>query len=391
MSTTVETRTRLSSSLIRPNEDFIPLGPVGSQPAAVPLPENLIPHGNTLNSDGEAPSKTYTRLEQVAVTVQLAGVNFTNSASNGLIIIGLPVISQATNLPPSLAFWPSSVTSLATASALLLAGAVADVTSPRVVGLLGCLLTGAFMLAAGAVQTGEQMVAMRALQGLGQACHFAASIALITAAVPAGRGRNIAFATWGLSQPLGFSFGLVLGGVLVETIGWRSGWFLYGGLTMVLFGLGLWVLPRGVSGVAKGDMTKQLKSKVDWVGAGLASAAMTLASYLLAYVFLSLGILSYFLTDLYRILSTDIYRIKNGDSIAFLCLSVASFAGFLAWMHYQVKWDRPALIPNSLWKNSTFSSMCATITMSFAVITCLELFASLLYVSISRHPSLHLS
>jgi hypothetical protein len=83
------------------------------------------------------------------------------------------------------------------------------------------------------------------------------------------------------------------------------------------------------------------------------------------------------------ILSTDIYRIKQGDTIAFLCLSVVCAAGFILWMHYQVKWDRPALIPNSLWKNLTFSSMCATITLSFAVITCLELFASLLYV----HPT----
>jgi hypothetical protein len=51
---------------------------------------------------------------------------------------------------------------------------------------------------------------------------------------------------------------------------------------MVLFVLGLWALPRGFSGVAKGDMWKQLKTKVDWLGAGLASAAMTFASYLCA-------------------------------------------------------------------------------------------------------------
>lgn len=47
-------------------------------------------------------------------------------------------------------------------------------------------------------------------------------------------------------------------------------------------------------------------------------------------------------------------------------------------MHYQVKRDRPAMVPNALWKNLTFSSICVTLTLSFAVITCLELFSSLL-------------
>lgn len=283
MATIVETTSRLSSSLRHSREEIIPLGPVGSQPGGVAVPKDVIPPAAShATSDEPFVTRSHSKLQQFAVVFQLSGVNFTTSATGGLVVIGLPSITKAINLPPELAFWPSSVTSLATASSLLLAGAVADVTSPRVVGLLGCLLTGAFMIACGAVQTGEQMVAMRALQGLGLACHFAASIALITAAVPAGRGRNIAFATWGLSQPLGFSFGLVLGGLLVETIGWRAGWFLYGGLTMVLFVLGLWALPRGFSGVAKGDMWKQLKTKVDWLGAGLASAAMTFASYLCA-------------------------------------------------------------------------------------------------------------
>jgi MFS family permease len=284
MSTIVETTSRLSTSLRHTDEDIIPLGPLSSQPGSVALPKDLAAQASLTGDDGPQPAKAYTRLRQCAVVTQLAGVNFTTSASQGLVVIGLPAITKAINLPADLAFWPASVTSLATASTLLLAGAIADVTSPRMIGLLGCLLTGVFMLACGAVQTGEQMVVMRALQGLGSACHFAASISLITAAVPSGRGRNIAFATWGLSQPLGFSFGLVLGGVLVETLGWRAGFFLYGGLTMVLLGIGVWALPTGVSGVLRGEMGRQLKTKVDWIGAGLASAAMTFASYLCAYV-----------------------------------------------------------------------------------------------------------
>lgn len=285
MSTTVTTETGVSSASNRYDDvDLVPIATAGSKSEGLPRVSGAVAADADATSDEAASpaAASGSKLRQAAVIVQLAGINFTASATNGLVIIGLPAITKAIDLPASLAFWPSSVTSLATASALLLAGAVADATSPRIVGLLGCLLTGVFMVAAGAAQTGEQLVAMRALQGVGQALHYAASISLITAAVPSGKARNIAFATWGLSQPLGFSCGLVLGGVMVESIGWRGGWYLYGGLTVVLFALGVWALPTGVSGVSRDQMWSQLKTKVDWIGAALSCAAMTFASYFCA-------------------------------------------------------------------------------------------------------------
>ena len=61
-----------------------------------------------------------------------------------------------------------------------------------------------------------------------------------------------------------------------------------------------------------------------------------------------------------------------------LCLCAIALPSFVAWVHRQMRLGKPALIPNSLWMNATFSSICATIALSFAVINSLELFASLL-------------
>lgn len=77
-------------------------------------------------------------------------------------------------------------------------------------------------------------------------------------------------------------------------------------------------------------------------------------------------------------MSADPSRIKTAEAIVILCLAVAALPSFVAWSHYQVKGGRPALIPNSLWRNASFSSICATIALSNAVINSMELFAALL-------------
>jgi MFS family permease len=230
----------------------------------------------------EPPRDTASRLRKIAVTFQLSGVNFACSATNGLIIVGLPQMTADLHLPASLAFWPSSVQGLATASTLLLAGALADVLGARSVDLVGCILSGALMLACGFVRRGEELVALRALQGVALALHLASSVALVSKTLPRGKGRNLAFACLGLSQPLGFSCGLVLGGVLVETIGWRSGWYLYGGINLVLSAVGFWSLPKSEPLGTLRDILRRVATKIDWLGTLLASTFMALLSYFLA-------------------------------------------------------------------------------------------------------------
>lgn len=81
-----------------------------------------------------------------------------------------------------------------------------------------------------------------------------------------------------------------------------------------------------------------------------------------------------------RMLSSDTNNIRQAVNIALLVLSAATVPAFVWWMDYQVKRSRPALIPNSLWRNVTFTSACVTILFTSAVSNSMELFSSLLYV-----------
>jgi MFS family permease len=222
------------------------------------------------------------RSQRTIATFQLCGVNLAWSISNGLIIISLPRLTTDLDLSESLAFWPASVQGLTTGSTLLLSGSVADVLGPRTVNLTGCIINGIIMISVGFVGNGRQLVLLRALQGITIAMHLASSVALVSTTQPRGQGRNVSFACLGLSQLLGFILGLIIGGVMLDGIGWRLGWYITGGLTLLLFAVGMWALPKSALPGSYQNALCALRHKVDWAGTLLASAFMALLSYFLS-------------------------------------------------------------------------------------------------------------
>jgi MFS family permease len=222
------------------------------------------------------------KLRSTIIVFQMCGNTMLSSIINGLVTVGLPTITKDLHLPSSLSFWPVSVSGLSTASTLLLAGSLADVVGPRWVDLVGTFASGALMLGMGFAKEGTQLVAMRAIQGVGLALHLASAVGIATQVFPQGKGRNMAFACLGMAQPVGFCLGLVLGGVFVDTVGWRVGWYIAGGAALFLSFVGLWALPGSPHPRKLENILHDLKYKIDWVGALLASTFMALLCYLLA-------------------------------------------------------------------------------------------------------------
>lgn len=213
-----------------------------------------------------------------------SAVGFFASFSNGVITVGLPVIARSISLERSLYLWPSSVYGLTSGAALLIAGSIADIVGARNVELTGITFLGAFTLVCGFSQTGAQLVAFRALQGVALAMHLPASVAIITGAVPAGRPRNLGFACLGFSQPLGFAVGLVLSGVMIEKVGWRSGFYLAGSCTLATAVAALWTLPKLKPQNNEGIMAmwKKVVKEIDWVGGFISSGGLAILAYVLA-------------------------------------------------------------------------------------------------------------
>lgn len=139
-----------------------------------------------------------------------------------MLTVALPTIAADLGLPSNLQLWPASVYALAMCCSLLLFGAIADIVGNRPVFLVGNMLYTAWTLAVSVSETGNQLIAFRALQGVAMAFCMPTSASTITTTIPSGKLRNMAFATFGGGSPFGFAVGLVLGGVFVDYANWRT-------------------------------------------------------------------------------------------------------------------------------------------------------------------------
>ncbi|HYZ23443.1 MAG TPA: MFS transporter [Rhodopila sp.] len=140
--------------------------------------------------------------------------------------------------------WVVDGYALAFASLLLSAGALSDRVGARLVFLLGlALFTGASVLCGMAPDAG-MLIAARVLQGAGAAALVPASLALLDKAC----GDDPALRAWGVGMwtaagSVGLAAGPLLGGIIVDLLGWR-GIFL---INLPIGGVGLWLAERGLS------------------------------------------------------------------------------------------------------------------------------------------------
>ena len=57
-------------------------------------------------------------------------------------------------------------------------------------------------------------------------------------------------------------------------------------------------------------------------------------------------------------------------------------------MHYQQRWHRPALIPNTLWQNKTFTCICINVFLIWGVFTSVEQFVNFYFQNIKRDSTI---
>lgn len=167
---------------------------------------------------------------------------------DGVLNVALPTLARDLALPPSVLPWVVNAYVLTFGGLLLVGGRLADRFGHRCVLLAG---VGCFALASvlGAVAVGPATLIMaRVGQGLAAALLAPAAMSLLvhTFTDPAERAR--ALGLWGGVTGAGAVAGLLVGGVVTETVGWR--WLFIGNAVLALL-VGLSVRAVAPAGVPR--------------------------------------------------------------------------------------------------------------------------------------------
>jgi MFS family permease len=163
---------------------------------------------------------------KAAALALLASAMLIVSLDQYIVVVALPEIGRELDYSPQSLQLVISAYAVASAGFLLLGGRAADLLGPRRVFVSGLALYAGASLAGGLAPAPEILLAARAVQGLGGALVFPATLALVNTTFAEGRERNRALAVWGGAGAAGLVIGVLLGGVLTHALGWEAVFFV---------------------------------------------------------------------------------------------------------------------------------------------------------------------
>ncbi|WP_032762034.1 MFS transporter [Streptomyces sp. CNS654] len=152
----------------------------------------------------------------------LCAAQFMVALDFSVLNVALPVLGKDLGLSSAGLQWAVTAFALPSGGFLLLFGRIADLYGRRRLFLAGLTLFGAASLLATLAWDPASFLAGRALQGLGAAVIVPTGMSLLTTTFPEGPLRDRALGISGTLLSLGFTVGMVAGGVLTDTLGWRS-------------------------------------------------------------------------------------------------------------------------------------------------------------------------
>ena len=142
-----------------------------------------------------------------------------------VVNIALPAMQRSLATSFGTLQWVVNGYMLTLASLILFGGSAGDRFGRRRIFLIGLCIFALASLVCGVAPSAPWLVAARLAQGVGAALLTPTSLAIIGSAY-SGEARAVAIGTWAAAGALTTALGPPLGGWLVDTIGWRSIFFV---------------------------------------------------------------------------------------------------------------------------------------------------------------------
>ncbi len=188
-----------------------------------------------------------------------------------IVNVALPSISNAFSATSTSVQWVVTAYAITFGGLLVLGGRIADLLGRRelfVWGLVGFALASA---AGGVASSLALLVLARAVQGIAAAAVAPAALSILTTSFRDGPARTRVLGYYGIMSSVGFVAGLVLGGAIVETVGWRGVFFVNVPVCLLAAVIGRRVIPRAAASTTRVHL--------DVVGACLVTAGVAALVY----------------------------------------------------------------------------------------------------------------
>jgi len=174
-----------------------------------------------------------------------------------VVNVALPALQTNLNATIVDVQWVIEAYSLLLAAFLLVGGSLGDHYGRRRVFLVGVALFAFASAWCGFAADIRQLIAARAVQGLGAALLVPGSLAIISSSFPENeRGRAIG--TWSGFSAITTAIGPVIGGWLIEHLSWRAVFFINIPLALLVILISLWRVP---------ESSDKQSAGLDWWGA----------------------------------------------------------------------------------------------------------------------------
>ncbi len=182
-----------------------------------------------------------------------------------IVSVATPAIISDLQADVNDVVWVTSAYLLAYAVPVLITGRLGDRFGPKKLYMTGLTVFTLASLWCGLTQSIEMLIVARVVQGLGASMITPQTMAIITRIFPAVR-RGKAMALWGATAGVATLVGPILGGVLVDALGWE--WIFFINVPVGIFGL--YLAARLVPAL------ETHMHRFDWVGVALSGAGMFL-------------------------------------------------------------------------------------------------------------------
>jgi EmrB/QacA subfamily drug resistance transporter len=203
--------------------------------------------------------------------ILLCLANFMTILDSQIVLAALPSMERHLGVSPQGGQWILTANLLTFGGLLLLGGRAADLLGRRKVFQAGTLLFLIVSLLSGLAPNGGMLVSARFVHGVAAALMAPTALSILATTFREGAARNKALAAWSAIGGTGATSGLLLGGALTQSLGWRWIFFINVPVAAIMLALSPFLLPENAKPVRR--------TSFDLAGAVTITGALLLLVY----------------------------------------------------------------------------------------------------------------